>query len=49
METLANFYQRFFQLKAQALEVSDDQVIAKPSKPSARVPYTAILSESDQK
>jgi hypothetical protein len=27
-ETLANFYRRFLQLKAQALKVSDDQVIA---------------------
>jgi hypothetical protein len=27
-ETLPNFYQMFLQLKAQALEVSDDQVIA---------------------
>jgi hypothetical protein len=27
-ETLSNFYRRFLQLKAQAPEVSDDQVIA---------------------
>jgi hypothetical protein len=27
-ETLPNFYRRFLQLKAQALEVSDDQVMA---------------------
>jgi hypothetical protein len=27
-ETLPNFYRRFLQLKAQALKVSDDQVIA---------------------
>jgi hypothetical protein len=31
-ETLPNFYQRFLQLKAQALEVSDDQVIAQAIK-----------------
>jgi hypothetical protein len=31
-ETLPNFYQRFLQLKAQTLEVSDDQVIAQAIK-----------------
>jgi hypothetical protein len=31
-ETLPNFYQRFLQLKAQALEASDDQVIAQAIK-----------------
>jgi hypothetical protein len=31
-ETLPNFYRRFLQLKAQALEVSDDQVIAQAIK-----------------
>jgi hypothetical protein len=31
-ETLLNFYQRFLQLKAQAPEVSDDQVIAQAIK-----------------
>jgi hypothetical protein len=31
-EKLSNFYQRFLQLKAQALEVSDDQVIAQAIK-----------------
>jgi hypothetical protein len=31
-ETLPNFYRRFFQLKAQAPEVSDDQVIAQDIK-----------------
>jgi hypothetical protein len=31
-ETLPNFYQRFLQLKAQALEVLDDQVIAQAIK-----------------
>jgi hypothetical protein len=30
--TLPNFYQRFLQLKAQALEVSDDQVISQAIK-----------------
>jgi hypothetical protein len=29
---LPNFYQRFLQLKAQAAEVSDDQVIAQAIK-----------------
>jgi hypothetical protein len=32
METLPNFYIRFLQLKAQALEVSDNQVIAQARK-----------------
>jgi hypothetical protein len=31
-DTLPNFYQRFLQLKAQAPEVSDDQVIAQAIK-----------------
>jgi hypothetical protein len=31
-EILPNFYQRFLQLKAQALEVSDDQVITQAIK-----------------
>jgi hypothetical protein len=31
-ETLSDFYQRFLQLKAQALEVSDDQVVAQTIK-----------------
>jgi 4-alpha-glucanotransferase len=31
-ETLPNFYRRLLQLKAQALEVSDDQVIAQAIK-----------------
>jgi hypothetical protein len=31
-ETSPNFYQRFMQLKSQALEVSDDQVIAQVIK-----------------
>jgi hypothetical protein len=31
-ETLPNFYRRFLQLKAQALKVSDDQVIVQASK-----------------
>jgi uncharacterized protein VirK/YbjX len=31
-ETLSNFYWRFLQLKAQALEVSDKQVIAQAIK-----------------
>jgi hypothetical protein len=31
-ETLSNFYQRFPQLKAQALEVSDEQAIAQAIK-----------------
>jgi hypothetical protein len=48
-ETLPNFYRRFLQLKAQALEVSDEQVIAEAIKPCARAPYTVILSESGPK
>jgi hypothetical protein len=31
-ETLSNFYRRFLQMKAQAPEVSDDQVIAQAIK-----------------
>jgi hypothetical protein len=31
-ETLSNFYRRFLQLKAQTLEVSDEQVIAQAIK-----------------
>jgi uncharacterized protein (DUF3084 family) len=31
-ETLPNFYRRFLQLKAQALEVSDGQVITQANK-----------------
>jgi hypothetical protein len=31
-ETLPNFFRRFLQLQAQALKVSDDQVIAQASK-----------------
>jgi hypothetical protein len=31
-ETLPNFYESFLQLKAQSLEVSNDQVIAQPMK-----------------
>jgi hypothetical protein len=31
-ETLPNFYRRFRQLKAQALEVLDDQIIVQPIK-----------------
>jgi hypothetical protein len=31
-ETLSDFYQRFLQLKAQALEVFDDQVVAQTIK-----------------
>jgi hypothetical protein len=48
-ETLPNFYRRFLQLKAQALEVSDEEVIAEAIKPCARAPYTVILSESGPK
>jgi hypothetical protein len=39
-ETLPNFYRRFLQLKAQAPEVSDDQVIAQAIKALRVGPYT---------
>jgi hypothetical protein len=42
-ETLTNFYRRFPQLKAQALEVSDDQVIAQAIKALHTVPLHSHL------
>jgi hypothetical protein len=41
-ETLPNFYVRFLQLKAQASEVSDKQVIAQAMKALHVGPYTVI-------
>jgi hypothetical protein len=48
-ETLSNFYRMFLQLKAQALDVSDDQVIAQAIKALHMGSCTVILSESDPK
>jgi hypothetical protein len=45
-ETLPNFYRRFLQLKAQAPEVSDDQVIAQAIKaPHARPLHSHLVGE----
>jgi hypothetical protein len=48
-ETLSNFYRMFLQLKAQAPDVSDDQVIAQAIKALHMGSCTVILSESDPK
>jgi hypothetical protein len=45
-ETLPKFYRRFLQLKAQALEVSNDQVIAEAIKAlHARPFYNHLVME----
>jgi hypothetical protein len=48
-ETLPKFYRRFLQLKAQAPEVSDDQVIAQAIKALWAVPLHIYLVREQPK
>jgi hypothetical protein len=48
-ETLPNFYRRFLQLKAQAPEVSDDQVNAQPIKALQAEPLHSHLVKEQPK
>jgi hypothetical protein len=47
-ETPPNFYRRFLQLKAQALKVSDDQVIAQAIKALCAGPLQSHLVRATQ-